>query len=308
MSFPRLAALVALALTSACTESFNEPAASDLPLATARATILPVPMGSVHGTKFCDKNVNRSWDPADEPGVENWLIYLDANNNFLFDAGEPSATTLADGSYSIQDVPPGPYFVREVRPADWIQTAPAPGGNTGYRIVVPVDQPSTFEDLDFGNILLMPTDVRTHGFWQSRNGRMIIEDEFLLDDLGALNLRDQVGEMFDPENINDWRAWLRRANSKNTAYALSAQMAAMQLNIWAGFVQPDDVVLIELPDGDLTLREIQSVVDEANDLLAGPPEPLVIDGRSDLRAQSEFLLEILVAASRDEIFFYPCPV
>src|SRR5262249_54196966 len=48
------------------------------------------------------------------------------NNNRSLDAGEPSATTAADGSYSFT-LPSGSYTIREVLPAGWRQTSPGEG-------------------------------------------------------------------------------------------------------------------------------------------------------------------------------------
>jgi len=44
-----------------------------------------------------------------EPGLANWRIYADLNDNSAFDIGEPSAVTDANGNYSIGGLTPGSY-------------------------------------------------------------------------------------------------------------------------------------------------------------------------------------------------------
>jgi uncharacterized repeat protein (TIGR01451 family) len=77
------------------------------------------------GTKFNDLNANGVKD-AGEPGLPGFVIYVDYNDNSALDAGEPKATTAADGSYLITDVNPGTYNVREVQQAGWICSYPSP--------------------------------------------------------------------------------------------------------------------------------------------------------------------------------------
>lgn len=52
--------------------------------------------------------------------------------------------------------------------------------------------------------------------------------------LRYLNLRNADGSDFDPLNYEELRTWLQRANSKNMAYKLSAQMAVLYLNAEIG--------------------------------------------------------------------------
>ena len=60
----------------------------------------------IHGVKFEDLNGNHQKDPA-EPGMEGSTIFLDLDRDDVFDASEPSAVTLADGSYAFTDLSPG---------------------------------------------------------------------------------------------------------------------------------------------------------------------------------------------------------
>src|SRR5205814_8639106 len=83
--------------------------------------------GSVSGTKWNDLNNTGVFDGG-EPGLSGVTVFVDYNDNGTLDGGEPSTTTLANGTYTINNVTPGSYIVREVVPAGFTQTSP---GNNG---------------------------------------------------------------------------------------------------------------------------------------------------------------------------------
>ncbi len=66
----------------------------------------PTPAGSLGGILFDDLNKNSLRDVG-EPGLKDWTVYLDTNNNSSLDAGEKSVVTGATGAYSFSDVQPG---------------------------------------------------------------------------------------------------------------------------------------------------------------------------------------------------------
>ncbi len=89
---------------------------------------------SVSGVKWLDRDGNGVRD-RDEPGLSGVTIYVDLNQNGELDADEPSAVSQADdpatvvdeaGQYSIDDVMPGTYLLRELVPAGYLQTYPVP--------------------------------------------------------------------------------------------------------------------------------------------------------------------------------------
>src|SRR5262249_54096293 len=84
-----------------------------------------------------------------EPGLPNWQIYLDTNNNGVLDAGEPSTLTDANGNYSFTGLQPGTYVVREVPQTGWTQTRPAAPGSYTEAVV----GGQAISGVDFGNQL-----------------------------------------------------------------------------------------------------------------------------------------------------------
>ncbi len=80
-------------------------------------------VGELHGTKFEDLNGNGTQD-AGERGLSGVTIYLDANHNEMFDEGELSTQTDANGDYVFSNLPTGTYLVREVVPEGYVQTSP----------------------------------------------------------------------------------------------------------------------------------------------------------------------------------------
>ncbi|MBN2313515.1 MAG: choice-of-anchor D domain-containing protein [Sedimentisphaerales bacterium] len=100
----------------------------------------------INGSTWHDANENGVWD-VDEPGLADWTIYLDLNDNGQLDEGEPSATTDSDGYYSFINLAPGTYSVREVVPNQWEQTYPLDGVHT-----IQVNPEEVVKNLNFGNI------------------------------------------------------------------------------------------------------------------------------------------------------------
>jgi hypothetical protein len=90
-------------------------------------------------------------------------------------------------------------------------------------------------------------EPRTKGFWGNKNGQKLI-DEADIDMLNACCLRDEDGnDMFWDEgnlakNRKAYKAWSKNARAKNMSYMLSAQLAAMKLNVSEGFVDGGSLI------------------------------------------------------------------
>src|SRR5262249_17254785 len=113
----------------------------------------------------------------------------------------------------------------------------------------------------------------TLGFWSNKNGYDKMNDGSSISSeiqlLGSLNLRNANGTNFDPlcycatgacppggvpANIpaacttaTALRSWILNATATNMAYMLSAQLAAMELNVEAGSVSGGALVFAGIP-------------------------------------------------------------
>ncbi|HEY9893199.1 MAG TPA: putative Ig domain-containing protein [Candidatus Sericytochromatia bacterium] len=82
-----------------------------------------------------------------EPGLDDWIIYIDANRNGQRDEGERFTQTDKNGNYSFPNLLPGTYLVAEELKPGWEQTAP-----TSHTYEVTVAAGGAIGHIDFGNI------------------------------------------------------------------------------------------------------------------------------------------------------------
>lgn len=126
-------------------------------------------VGEISGMKFSDVDGNgvRDADGADniqgnaddEVGLANWKIFIDQDNDGVWDTSEQFALTDADGKYALSVVPDSdrsdpdndPYIVREVQQAGWTQTT----ANPAPIVITALDPQET--NVNFGNMQLKPS-------------------------------------------------------------------------------------------------------------------------------------------------------
>ena len=195
-----------------------------------------------HGEKFFDLSRNGERD-AGEVAVTGWKVVLTGTDG-MGTAVNRQTFTDTNGEYWFTDIKPGSYTVTEVSPnASWKPTTP-----TSIDFNLKSGEIETGND--FGNVCLNGGGGHTLGFWSNKNGRAVMNDDGSLEPelalLRSLNLRSRDGSDFDPTTYPKFRKWLLRANGANMAYMLSAQLAAMALNVEADFVDPS--ALVHAPD------------------------------------------------------------
>lgn len=133
--------------------------------------------GRISGVKFHDLNgdgLRGLDDPLTigineaEPGIQGIVIYVDLNNDSRIGILEPAAVTDINGRYTIANIQPGTYTIREVYGPGMVQTFPDPLGLTaGAHLGVIVAAGVTTPDIDFGNIAAIdwgdaPTAAQTN--------------------------------------------------------------------------------------------------------------------------------------------------
>ena len=202
------------------------------------------PRGNISACKYYDFNANGALDPG-EQGLDGWPMTIDP-----LDGATPNVatqtTTAGCVTWSTLDPVFNPYNVTEGTPNEpnWIHSTPV-----SQPVNVVTGQTQT---VNFGNYCKVPSGGLTIGFWSNKNGQALINAADLLA-LRNLSLRNADGSNFDPTTNAQVKAFLLGANAVNMANMLSAQLAAMTLNIRKGFVDPNAFDLCSQQTvGDLT--------------------------------------------------------
>ena len=253
------------------------------------------PYGTINAYKFYDKNANGVWD-GDEVPLRNWLMTLmppDPGTSKLTNSnGQAQFGSLDPGTYSVTEGVAGGTWVHSGSSIDGVLTANSPENPiTGL-----VLDPGETINVEFGNYCTCASRGKTLGFWSNKNGQSKLNDvdtqepyatnmtrEFGI--LNDLHLRTAVGDDFDLDpsssdatNYTTFRNWLLAGNATNMAYMLSVQLAAMQLNVEAKFVDPNNFYI---PFGGT----IGDLIADANDALAA--DGLTLDGDPNRALQEE---------------------
>jgi len=245
-------------------------------------------------------------------GGEIWEIYTvtkfyDANANGLNDDGQLITgwkVRIQDSIDYIRYTPvsiildPDDYTVTEFYPIEpnWFGTTPNP---------VYITLAGGVTAVEFGNLCVGAGGGLTLGFWSNKNGKTGFgEDDLAL--MVSLNLRNATGGDFNPGSYAQFRTWLLSATATNMSYMLSAQLAAMELNVFNGKVTGG--ALIYAPGttsaNALGFATVDAVMAEANAELG--LHGLVLSDSPD-RAYQEALKNALDNANNNNTFVQPMP-
>jgi hypothetical protein len=188
----------------------------------------PPPQGLVEVSKFYDADADGIFD-ANEEILDNWKVSI-FNGTTTVDR----FTTLSEQYL------PGNYTVSEYMPVQsgWFATTP-----TSFSFALPVNGS---ESVVFGNLCLGAGGGKTLGFWSNKNGQATMNDGgSTLSELALLtekNLRNANGSNFNPTTYSGFRTWILSATATNMANMLSAQYAAMVLNVESGQVSSSAII------------------------------------------------------------------
>jgi hypothetical protein len=160
--------------------------------------------------KFYDKNANGHYDTGTESAISHWQVSVDGVGTFL----TPATVSLSAGSYVARESTPSQ--------ANWLAT-------TAKAVQVSLGA-SDQTTVSFGNVCIGGGGAMGSGFWANKNGEALFGLEELASMI-ALNLRNTDGTAFNPLSYSTFKTWLKKASATNMAYALSAQLAAMKLNV-----------------------------------------------------------------------------
>jgi hypothetical protein len=256
-----------------------------------------------------------------DEGEIDVIKFYDANANGINDAEEQITgwkVRIQDGIDLIRFTPvainvfaPDDYTVTEfdTNEGNWVHTTTNP-----VAFPLAVGQVKTVE---FGNVCLGGGGGHTLGFWSNKNGQAAMNDsgtsapELAL--LSGLNLRNANGTNFDPSTYTAFRTWILNANATNMSYMLSAQLAAMELNVEALLVDGNDLVYAPalLPYNPLGMNALGFI--SVNDLMSAADVELGLHGSvlsgNSFRPYQETLKNALDAANNNQNFVQgsPCP-
>ena len=113
--------------------------------------------GTVSGTVWNDLNANGVRDlnsttgAFSDPGLSGWTVFVDVNSDRILNAGEPQATTTANGTYTLTGVLPGTVTILVQPTAGWRATAP---------LTISLRSGDTVNGLDFGEAELRDSSIR----------------------------------------------------------------------------------------------------------------------------------------------------
>ena len=207
--------------------------------------------GDVCGVVFEDTNENGQRDSG-EPGLPGWTVNLVDGQNSI------SVVTDNDGNYCFENVASGSFTVELALQSGFQAT-------TSTANPIETCACATKQGGDFGVTVenVVACDARTIGFWRNRHGSALVQQHNLLPLLTNLCIVNRCGHQVSFANVRQYRRWLRRANSWNMAYMLSAQLVAMHNNVAVGFVSSnavvDDPVLGQITIADLMQQAVLSL-------------------------------------------------
>ena len=169
--------------------------------------------------KFYDANANGQFN-ASENTIAGWKVRVGATAYLT-----PQSLTLDPGSYLVTESDPVQ--------TNWFHT-----NARSRQVSLAAGDEATVE---FGNVCIGAGGAQSTSFWSGKSGQAL----FGADDLAlmvSLNLRNANGSDFNPTSYSQFKSWLSKASATNMAYKLSAELAAMELNVQNGKVNGNSLI------------------------------------------------------------------
>ena len=251
--------------------------------------------GELKVRKYYDLNANGIHDEPSTAYITGWKVNVDGTVQYT-----PFLGLFLPVQITVYE-----YLPIE---SNWIATTPT----TFTPTVITDDR----VDVKFGNVCLGPGGGLSKGFWTNKNGEAKINDNGgAASELNTLsvdyNLVNANGTPFNPTTYSQFKAWLGSATATNMSYMLSAQLAAMILNVESGSVSGASLIyapeLIPFATPGLTPAGFISI----NDLILAANTALGADGftpSGDLnRPVQEALKNVLDRGDNNIGYVQPAP-
>jgi hypothetical protein len=246
---------------------------------SASQTSAPVTVTLLSVAKFYDANTNGQRDGS-ERSIAGWRVRVGSTTYLT-----PTSLKVAPGIQAVSELDPRETNWKHTNAASVQATASAGDETT----------------VAFGNVCVAKGGASGTGFWANKNGAKL----FGADDLGlmaSLNLRNLNGSHFDPASYTAFSAWLGKASGgQNMAYGLSAQLAALALDVLNGKVSGSTLIYApgSLSANAAGFATVNAVLTEANAELGA--HGLTGSG-SPFRPYQSALNDILVNANGNKTF------
>jgi hypothetical protein len=251
--------------------------------------------------KFYDANANGLHDD-DEQDIVGWLVEIT----------DMSAPANSNSWYTPVEIilDPGPYRVTE---ADTLETN---WRHTTPKCVEVLLEVFKAETVEFGNVCIGPGGGKTLGFWSNKNGLAALKTFNARTLLNGLNLCNPNGSSYDlpaptatltiEQVLKGFQTWILAASATNMASMLSAQLAAMELNVASKKVKGDALVYAPGTKAANPQRfaTVNALMAEANASLGANP---YTPSGNPARACQEKLKNALDEANNDRSFVQPTP-
>ncbi len=190
----------------------NEAGSSSQTSAAFTVTLLDV-------VKYYDANTNGRLDPG-ESTIAGWKVQIGSTGY-----STPKSLKVDPDVYQVTEASPKQTNWRRTTAAS-VPASAAAGDRTTVR---------------FGNVCVGAGGALGTGFWTNKNGQALFGPDDLAS-MVSLNLRNANGSTFDPSSYSAFKSWLQGPSSTNMAYDLSANLAAMRLNVLNGKVSGSSLI------------------------------------------------------------------
>ncbi len=253
------------------------------------------PQGTINVVKYYDVNANGALDLGTDIPITGWKVRIQDDIDFI--RFTPASLVVFT---------PDTYTVSEANPIEtnWQHTTPS--------IIVYALAVNETHEFDFGNVCLGAGGGLTLGFWSNKNGASVINTKGLLPGVEALCLRNPDGSLLGTPNLANFQKFLTSASATNMASMLSAQTAAMYLNVASGGVNGNALVYAPGTNSanSLGYAKVSDLLTEANAILCtGGATKLVLLSGNPLRPRAEAVKTALDKANNNLTFVQstPCP-
>jgi hypothetical protein len=222
---------------------------------------IPPQPGNLSVIKFYDADTSGTLTAGDTP-ITGWEVHVGLQETF----GSIFETKTTPVSI---EVDPGCYTAQEGDATGWIHT-----NALIQSVEVPASGTGTIE---FGNVCLGGGGGLTLGFWSNKNGQALVTQTDI-NNLNVLCLRDAAGNDVSFGSKTDLRNFLLGATATNMSNMLSAQLAAMYLNVAHGFVNGGALVFAGSNPSGCSVPVNANGFISINALLADAEAELCADG------------------------------